>query len=74
MTNTEMLKQAIQDSGMKIIAIADKTGINRGRLYKILGGADCTASEIVKIGEVLRLTQKQRDDIFLRKNVTDSNT
>lgn len=73
MTNTELLKKVIQDSGMKITAIADKTGISRGRFYKILGGVDCTASEIVKIGEVLRLTQKQRDDIFLRKNVTESN-
>lgn len=73
MTNTEMLKRVIQDSGMKIIAIADKSGITRGRFYKILNGADCTASEIVKIGEVLRLTQKQRDDIFLSKNVTECN-
>ena len=56
MANVELLKKKISDSGMTVSAIADKSGILRETLY---------ASEIVALTNVLRLTRKERDDIFL---------
>lgn len=73
LTNTEMLKQAVDDSGITIVALADKMGCSRGRIYNILAGEECKASEIVKICEILHLTQRQRDQIFFAKKVTVSN-
>lgn len=67
MTDTERLKKVIDDSGITITAIAEKMGCSRTRVYSILGGSECTASEIVKLGDILHLTAKQRDDILLRK-------
>lgn len=74
MTNTELLKRVINESGVTIVFLAKKLGCSRNRIYNILSGSECTASEIVKLGESLHMTQKQRDDIFLRKVVTDSNS
>ena len=73
MTNTELLKRVIDESGVTIVFLAQKLDCSRNRIYNILSGSECTASEIVKLGEALHMTQKQRDDIFLRKVVTDSN-
>ena len=73
MTNTELLKQVIDDSGITIVALANKMECSRGRIYSILAGAECTASEIVKMGAILHMTQQQRDKIFLQKIVTNSN-
>lgn len=65
MTNTQMLRAVIEDSGITITAIADKMGCSRTRLYNILNGSECSASEIVKLADILHLTTKQRDQIFL---------
>lgn len=74
MTNTEMLKKVIEDSGITIVFIAEKMGCSRGRVYAILNGCECTASEIVVLSEILHLTKKQRDLIFLSEKVNQSNT
>jgi hypothetical protein len=55
---------------MTIVALAEKMGCSRGRIYNIFSGSECTASEIVKMSEALHMNQQQRDDIFLSKNVT----
>ena len=51
MANVELLKEKISNSGMTVTAIADT-----GNFY---------ASEIVSLTRVLRLTRKERDEIFL---------
>lgn len=60
------LKDVISDSGMTMVAIANKTGIERTTLYNRLAGiGEFTASEIVALSRVLHLTKSERDQIFL---------
>lgn len=66
MTNSSMLKAKIQESGMTITAIAAKCGFTRESLYKKLNGeTEFKASEIVKLTNILHLTQRERNEIFL---------
>lgn len=69
MTNTIMLKQIIDDSGMTKTFIAQKLGCGRPRLYNILDGAECTVSEMIKLSDILHLTKKQREEIFFAHEV-----
>lgn len=69
MTNARELKIAIMDSGVTIKFIADKMGCSRNRVYSIIKGADCTASEIVKLCDILHLSKDSRDKIFLAEKV-----
>lgn len=65
MTDTVQLKKAIKDSGMTIVAIAEKTGILRETLYnKINGESEFKASEISALSKVLQLSNEMRDAIF----------
>ena len=67
MANVELLKEHIADSGMTMTAIAEKAGILRETLYnRLKGKGEFTAPEIVALQRVLHLTNKDRDDIFLR--------
>ena len=65
MTNVELLKKKISDSGMTVSAIADKSGILRETLYNRMKSGNFYASEIVSLTKVLHLTRRERDDIFL---------
>lgn len=65
MANVELLKEKINDSGMTITAIADKSGILRETLYNRMKSGDFYASEITALTKVLRLNRKERDEIFL---------
>ena len=66
MTDLDELKRVIDDSGMTMVAIAEKSGILKATLYNRLKGAgEFTASEIVSLTETLHLTKAQRDKIFL---------
>ena len=65
MANVELLKKKISDSGMTVSAIADKSGILRETLYNRMKSGNFYASEIVALTNELRLTRKERDDIFL---------
>jgi plasmid maintenance system antidote protein VapI len=69
MTDGEKLKAMIDESGISIVKIAEKMGCSRNRIYAIIKGADCTASEIMWFCNILRLTKHQRDEIFLQKCV-----
>lgn len=71
MTNGELLQQTIEQSGISITFIANRMGRSRNRVYAIIDGADCTASEIVLLSEILHLTKEQRDAIFLVSNVNE---
>lgn len=69
MTNSEALKTAIKEAGVSITFIANTLKCSRNRIYSIIKGADCTASEIVEISRILHLTTTQRDIIFLSNSV-----
>lgn len=66
MTDVEALKKRIEDSGMTMVFISKKTGILRETLYNRLSKKDCDfkASEIIKLSDVLGLTNRERDAIF----------
>lgn len=65
MANVELLRKKISESGMTVSAIADKSGILRETLYNRMKSGNFYASEIVSLTKVLRLSRKERDDIFL---------
>lgn len=70
MTDIEKLRSAIEDSGMTMKAIAEKSGIVRETLYNRLAGiGEFTAKEIVGLTMVLHLSNKQRDEIFLQSKL-----
>lgn len=63
------LKEKMHESGMTMVSIAKKAGISRETLYNRLNGRrEFTASEIIALSEVLNLSKKERDDIFLTTN------
>lgn len=70
MLNTKLLEKRIDDSGMTMVAIAEKTGILRETLYnKLKGSSEFKASEISSISRVLGLSSSDRDAIFLKMEV-----
>lgn len=68
MTDGNLLKNTIVSAGVSIVFLAQKMGCSRKRLYSIIAGADCTASEITELTELLHLTTEQRDAIFFAQN------
>ena len=65
MTDIEMLKKIIRESGLKLAYVAEKSGIKRPTLYNRLKGVgDFTAAEIVGLAEALHMTRTERDRIF----------
>lgn len=69
MTDGKMLKEVINESGISITFLAEKMECSRNRIYAIINGADCTASEIAGLSKLLHMSRKQRDDIFLSMSV-----
>lgn len=66
MADIKLLKEKIDDSGMTVVAIAEKSGIDRATLYNRLNGkGEFLASEIVGLSATLRLSKPERDKIFL---------
>ena len=66
MTNTEELKKAVERSGMKIGAILQSMNIKSYSTLreKIEGKREFTASEILKLCEILHLDRDQMEQIF----------
>lgn len=66
MTNTKLLREKIDASGLKLQYIADQLGITRFGLYKKLqDGSEFKPSQIVKLCELLRIeTAEEREQIF----------
>ena len=70
MVNIALLKDTIDDRGMTIVKLSEKCGIDRATLYNRFNGkGEFTASEIVSITDALRLSNTERDSIFLLQNV-----
>ena len=70
MTDTELLRETIEKSGISVTFIANSLGISRTGLYKKLNGkTEFKVSEISKMKDILNITSKVRDAIFFSKNV-----
>ena len=70
MTDKELLEQAIEQAGIKVMKLMEAANIKsyatfRGRLNN---DTEFTASEIRAISEALQLTAAQRDRIFFAQN------
>lgn len=75
MTDLNLLKQKFDESGMTMVAIAEKTGIKRETLYNRFNGiGEFTVSEIMAIVSVFRLTKAERDRIFFATKVESDST
>ena len=67
MTDSEALSKAIENSGLKLTFIANKLELSREGFYKKLNNqTEFKASEIVKLQDILNLSNKERDKIFLQ--------
>ena len=65
MTNTELLKKTINESGMTIVFLADKLDISREAFYmKLNGKTEFKASEIFSLRRLLGLSSRQTEAIF----------
>lgn len=65
MTNNESLRNKIQASGISMVFLAKAIGITRKALYnKVNGQSEFKASEIIRISNVLHLTDQERDENF----------
>jgi len=68
MTDVKALKECMENSGMTVVAIAEKTGILRETLYNRLKTGNFKLSEICALSDVLRLDRDGRDKIFFANN------
>lgn len=65
MTDSEALNKVIESSGLKLTFIARALKLSREGFYKKLNNqTEFKASEIVKMQEILNLSNEQRDKIF----------
>lgn len=70
MTDFQLLREKMNDTGMTVTAISSKAGILRGTLYnKLNGKSEFSASEISTLSKILRLSSKERDQIFFAEEV-----
>lgn len=71
MTNTDLLKRKIDESGYKMQFIAEYIGVSYQALYNKIGNkTEFLASEIMKLSELLKLTDEERNEIFFAESVT----
>lgn len=73
MTNTEMLRDVIKKSGLKLEFIAEKLGITRFSLSKkIENVTEFKTSEVQKMCDVLQITDPQdKEAIFFAQKVDE---
>ena len=71
MTNTELLRQKIYQSGYRIRYIADKLGISYPTLQsRIDGETEFKSDEVIILKELLQLTEDEVIEIFYSKIFT----
>jgi len=68
-TRGDELQKEIKNAGVSIVFLADRMRCSRNRIYAIINGSECTATEIATLSELLHLTKAKRDYIFLSKSV-----
>jgi plasmid maintenance system antidote protein VapI len=65
MTNTKLLEEAIEQSGLKKGKIAERLGLSRAGLSNLINGrAEFRASQILVLSDMLGLSDAERDAIF----------
>ncbi len=75
MTDTEKLKQKIQESGLIKGFIADKCGMSYASfLNKLNNKTDFTAPEISALKNLLHLELQEVEDIFFAHKVDNTST
>lgn len=68
--NHELLKDTIQDRGVKVSVLADKIGISRQSLHmKLNGERSFDQGEIMAIKTTLRLSDEEFMEIFFNGGV-----
>lgn len=73
--NSEMLREAINNSGVKLKHIANKLDLSRYGLYKKINGEnEFTVSETMELQRILQLDSSQRDAIFFSDKVEPKST
>lgn len=71
MTNVKMLQEKIEQSGKGPVTLAAEWGVSLPTYYKLKAGeSEFTASTIVRATLSLKLTQAERDLIFLAEGVS----
>ena len=66
MTNVELLKKAIKESGLRRHFIANRMGMSYDRFYKAsTGKVEFKASEIKALSDILNLSLEDMKEIFL---------
>ena len=73
--NNDLLRQVIQDRGIKITSLAEKVGISRQSLsQKLNGEREFAQGEILAIKNNLRLSDEEFMLIFFNSNVEENST
>lgn len=67
MTDITALKKGIENSGMSVTYVAEKSGILRETLYNRMKTGDFKASEITALSKVLGFSRAERDRIFFKE-------
>ena len=70
MTDTELLKRKIDESGLKMNFIAQKIGLSRSAFYnKVNGATEFTQSEINDLCDILKIkSMTEKSQIFFKRN------
>lgn len=69
MTNTKLLEEAIEKSGLKKGKIAERLGISRAGLANLINGrAEFKVSQMLVLSDMLGLTDAKRDAIFFAQS------
>ena len=65
MTNTKLLEEAIERSGLKRGKIAEVLGVSRAGLLNLINGrAEFRISQMQALSRLLKLTEEQKNAIF----------
>ena len=73
--NNDLLKEVIQDNGVKVSVLADKIGISRQSLYMKLNGERAfDQGEIMALKTNLHLSDDQLMEIFFNDVVEEKST
>lgn len=75
MTDTLYLKSILVRRGVTFEYVSEQMGLSKTSLsYKINNKRQFTATEIVKLSNILNLTANERDEIFFGENVDFKST
>ena len=70
MTNTILLKRIIDNSGYKIVFLAEKVGLTPQGFYKKLkDGSDWSFTQVMILKDLLHLTREDINAIFFNSEV-----